>query len=119
MPTTTLEMEDLQVNFSKFLEEVRQQDHEVILSEKGNPIARVTPMPPIELPVTPRRMPGQLEGKITILGDINEPLPISLNFDGKGVVNGKRIGGVDNGKFVVPDDFNEPMSPCEEELWYQ
>ena len=75
MPTTTLEMEDLLDNFSRFLEEVRQQDHEVILSENGNPIARVTPMPLNKLSVKSRRMPGQLEGKITIHGDINEPLP--------------------------------------------
>ena len=119
MTTSTLELNTLQENVSEFMKVVLLQDHDVILSQIGKPIARVTPMIVEEVKVKARRMPGQLEGKIIIHGDFNEPLPEGLFTGSVGIVNGKRIGGVDKGKFVVPDDFNDPLPTHEEELWYQ
>jgi len=61
---------------SKFLELIQQikTGEEVLISEAGIIIARISPISDSQLP----RVPGQDKGRVIISPDFNEPLPVDI-----------------------------------------
>ncbi len=65
-----VEIPDNQTDFAKLLQRVLSGE-EVIISQDGNPIARVVPITDQSLP----RIPGLDKGKVVISSDFDAPLP--------------------------------------------
>jgi antitoxin (DNA-binding transcriptional repressor) of toxin-antitoxin stability system len=58
---------------SQFLELIQyiKTEEEVLISEAGIVIARISPISNVKMP----RVPGQDKGRVTISADFNDPLP--------------------------------------------
>ena len=67
---TTTTAQEATVDLRKLLDRVRRGE-EVIISEKGRPVARLVPM----YPHPARRQPGSAAGQIVIQPDFDTPLP--------------------------------------------
>ncbi len=65
-----VEIPDNQADFAKLLQRVLSGE-EVVISQDGNPIARVVPIADKSLP----RIPGLDKGKVVIASDFDAPLP--------------------------------------------
>ncbi|MEM7716557.1 MAG: type II toxin-antitoxin system Phd/YefM family antitoxin [Cyanobacteria bacterium P01_A01_bin.68] len=65
-----IEIPDNQTDFAKLLQHVLSGE-EVVISQDGNPIARVVPIADNSLP----RIPGLDKGKVVISPDFDAPLP--------------------------------------------
>jgi antitoxin (DNA-binding transcriptional repressor) of toxin-antitoxin stability system len=61
---------------SQFLELIQQikTGEEVLISEAGIVIARISPMSNVKIP----RVPGQDKGHVTMSADFNDPLPADI-----------------------------------------
>jgi antitoxin (DNA-binding transcriptional repressor) of toxin-antitoxin stability system len=61
---------------SQFLELIQQikTGEEVLISEAGVIIARISPMSNTKMP----RVPGQDKGRVTMSADFNDPLPADI-----------------------------------------
>ena len=55
------------------------EGEEIVIAKAGTPMARLVPLPP----APPKRVPGQLKGKIWVSDDFDDPLPpeIQKYFD--------------------------------------
>jgi prevent-host-death family protein len=69
MATTHIEIRELPQRFDELLA-LAQAGHEVVVTEKGVPRARLVP-----LPAPPRRTPGLHRGAITTSEELDAPLP--------------------------------------------
>ncbi len=65
-----VEIPDNRADFAKLLQRVLSGE-EVVISQHGNPIARVVPIADKSLP----RIPGLDKGKVVIASDFDAPLP--------------------------------------------
>jgi prevent-host-death family protein len=63
-------IQEAKTHFSKLLKRVLKGE-EVIIARAGQPIARLSPLPPKR----GKRVPGSAKGLITIADDFDAPLP--------------------------------------------
>jgi len=70
MKRKPVNIHDAKTHFSKLLKRVLKGE-EVIIARAGQPIARLSPLPPKR----GKRVPGSAKGLITIADDFDAPLP--------------------------------------------
>lgn len=70
--------------FSKLLRQV-QEGEEIVIANRGVPVARIVPLPP----ANSRRELGKYEGQIIISDDFDAPLPDDLLDAFEGTSSGK------------------------------
>ncbi len=71
--TLTLNVNEIGVILAKLLERVRQGE-EIIITESGRPVARLSP---VDQP-SAQRVPGSAAGQIIVADDFDAPLPDSV-----------------------------------------
>ncbi|MEQ1821350.1 MAG: type II toxin-antitoxin system Phd/YefM family antitoxin [Fimbriimonadaceae bacterium] len=69
----TVSVTEFKAHCLEFLNQVAKTGESMILTKRGKPTAMVSPPPP---ETSKRWIPDQLEGKITIVGDIVAPLGV-------------------------------------------
>jgi antitoxin (DNA-binding transcriptional repressor) of toxin-antitoxin stability system len=69
----TVDVPEITAKFSELLSHI-QLGEEVVITDAGVPIARLTAIPKSASP----RIPGQDKGKVVIAEDFNDPLPPDL-----------------------------------------
>lgn len=65
----SINVHDLKTNYSKYLDQVIQNQEELILSKYGKPVAKIVPLPPLK-----QRKLGTMKGEIVLPPDFNEPM---------------------------------------------
>lgn len=87
MNTITINISEAKTNLSKYANLVKK-GATIILSERNIPFAKIMPLEKTSAKLLEKRksMIGSLKGKVTVVGDINEPLTkeqLSDWYDGK------------------------------------
>ena len=74
---TTVNIYDAKTHFSDLIDQVAKGE-EIVISRRGKPVARLSPMPGREIKF------GLLKGKLTVPADFDAPLPpeVQRYFDG-------------------------------------
>jgi prevent-host-death family protein len=70
MKRKSVNIHDAKTHFSKLLKRVLKGE-EVIIARAGQPIARLSPLPPKR----GKRVPGSAKGMLTMTDDFDAPLP--------------------------------------------
>jgi prevent-host-death family protein len=70
--TQTVTIEEAKKDISRLLERVTSESDEIVIADRGNPVAKIIP---ITKPLLRPRVPGIDKGLFVVPDDFNDPLP--------------------------------------------
>ena len=73
---TSIEVSEFEARFAETMKKIAVDGEELIITQNGNPISRISKINPVNKPPAQTLVFGQHSDQIHILGDIVSPMPV-------------------------------------------